>query len=85
MDRFDRQSLNLYKYAEDRFADVYVEIQNVRYDVQRVYTLIDASLKQQEIDQHERLAMGSQLDRHDRWIEKAAEQIRLKYDPSISA
>ena len=37
-------------------------------DLQRVYDLLDKVIKKQEIDDDERLVMGHQLDRLDRWI-----------------
>jgi hypothetical protein len=48
--------------------------------VDKVLGLLDAIAKQQEIDQHERLAMNHQLDRHERWHHQAADKLGMKLD-----
>lgn len=47
-------------------------------DMQRVYDLLDKIIKQQEIDNDERLVMGHQLDRLDRWVHEVADKIGYK-------
>ncbi len=47
-------------------------------DLQRVYDSLDKISKQQEIDNDERLVMGHQLDRLDRWVHEVADKIGYK-------
>lgn len=44
-------------------------------DLQKVYDLLDKVIKQQEISDDERLVMGHQLERLDRWVHEVAEKI----------
>jgi hypothetical protein len=44
-------------------------------DMQRVYDYLDKIIKQQEINDDERLVMGHQLDRLDRWVHEVADKI----------
>ena len=46
-----------------------------RADLERVYDLLDKIAKKQEIDDDERLVMGHQLDRLDRWVHEVARKI----------
>ena len=46
-----------------------------RADLQRIYDLLDKIAKQQEIDNDERLVMGHQLERLDRWVHGVAKRI----------
>ena len=41
---------------------------------------VDQVLKNQETDQQERLAANHQLDRHEEWIGRAADTIKVLYD-----
>jgi hypothetical protein len=47
-------------------------------DVNRLFNLMDKIAKQQEIDDDERLVMGHQLDRLDRWVHEVADKIGYK-------
>jgi len=47
-------------------------------DLQRIFNLLDKISKQQEIDNDERLVMGYQLDRLDRWVHEVADKIGHK-------
>ncbi len=47
-------------------------------DMQRVLGLLDAIAKRQEISDEERLVMGHQLDRLDRWTHELAKKIGHK-------
>ena len=49
-------------------------------DVNRMLDLLDKIIKQQEIDEHERLAISNQLDRHDRWHHHTADKLGIKLD-----
>jgi hypothetical protein len=44
-------------------------------DVERIFDLIDKWAKRQEISDEERLVMGHQLDRVNRWIKDLADKI----------
>ena len=44
-------------------------------DLKKVYTLMDKISKEQEIDGDERLVMGHQLERLDRWTHELAKKI----------
>ena len=44
-------------------------------DMQRVYDYLDKVMKQQEINDDERLIMGHQLERLDRWVHEVAAKI----------
>jgi|SRR5712691_7575512 len=70
--------LKLYQVMSERFDEAAQEVQGVRQQVSEVYSALDAIAKQQEIDQHERLAMNHQLDRHERWHHQAADKLGLK-------
>lgn len=47
-------------------------------DVNQLYNLMDSMAKQQEIDNDERLVMGHQLERLDRWAHEVANKIGYK-------
>jgi hypothetical protein len=47
-------------------------------DLNRLYDLMDKISKKQEIDDDERLVMGHQLDRLDRWVHEVADKIGYK-------
>ncbi len=44
-------------------------------DIDHILSMLDHETKQHEIDEHERLAMGAQLDRHETRIEKLEQQV----------
>lgn len=68
----------LFRYMTERFdkIDTQFAAQAARFD--KLETLIDQVLKQQEIDEEERLVMGHQLDRLDRWVHELADKIGYK-------
>ena len=70
--------IRLFKYMTERFdkIDEQFAAQVVRFD--KLETLIDQVLKQQEIDEEERLVMGHQLNRLDRWVHELADKIGYK-------
>lgn len=76
------QFTELFKYMTEHFAKIEAELARKADDskVDRILNLLDRSMKQGEIDEHERLAMAHQLDRHEDWITKAASKLRVKYD-----
>jgi hypothetical protein len=56
----------LYKYLQQEFAAVRKEISYVDDKVNHVYSAVDAILKNQEIYEHEQLAIKRQLARHEK-------------------
>jgi len=72
----DDQFTKLFKYVERRFDEVEARL-DARFDKQdaridSILGALDAIAKNQEIEEHERLAMSHQLDRHERWIKQVA-------------
>ncbi len=47
-------------------------------DINGLYNLMDKIAKQQELDDDERLVMGHQLERLDRWVHEVADKIGYK-------
>jgi BMFP domain-containing protein YqiC len=62
------QFTKLFKYMQTEFESTRSDIQKVRQDVQRVYEVVDGDTYQREIDDHERAALGLQLDRLEKRI-----------------
>ena len=48
-------------------------------DTDRILGAIDSLAKQEETNEHERLAMGGQLDRHEEQIHQLATKVGLKF------
>lgn len=76
----DDQFTRLFKYMEKRFDEMGGRMDRLEGRMSSLEGLIDTVIKQQEVDQHERLAMNHQLDRHERWHHQAAAKIGLKLD-----
>lgn len=70
----------LFKYLTDRFdkVDETLGKKADKADTNRILDLLDKFAKQQEIDDEERLVMGHQLDRLDRWVHEVADKIGYK-------
>lgn len=68
----------LFKYMQQEFAAVHVQLEakNQRFD--HMMSALDGIAKQQETDEQERLAIGHQLDRHDRWHHQLADKTNVK-------
>jgi archaellum component FlaC len=79
-EQFNRFGKKLFEYLDQRFAEVDEHIDRVESRVRSVEGAIDAVAKQQEIDEHERLAINHQLDRHDRWHHQADDKLGIKLD-----
>lgn len=73
----DDQFTRLFNYVSERFdkVDKNLEEKASKEDMGRVYDLLDKIIKQQEIDDDERLVMGHQLERLDRWVHGVADKI----------
>jgi hypothetical protein len=67
---------------QDEFGKLRTDLEDTRTDlkanIDRVYDLVDQHVKQQEIDEHERLAMSRQLDRQAGWIKQLAKTTDTK-------
>lgn len=70
----------LFKYISERFdkVDKSLEDKAGNTDMQRALNLLDEIIKRQEISDDERLVMGHQLDRLDRWVHELADKIGHK-------
>jgi hypothetical protein len=71
------QFTKLFKYMQDQFKQVNQKLDDKASasDMQMVLNLLDSIVKRQEISDDERLVMGHQLDRLDRWTHELAKKI----------
>ncbi|HUC78780.1 MAG TPA: hypothetical protein VMQ58_00905 [Candidatus Saccharimonadales bacterium] len=71
------QFTKLFKYMQDQFKLVNQKLDDKASasDMQMVLNLLDSIVKRQEISDDERLVMGHQLDRLDRWTHELANKI----------
>lgn len=69
----------LYAYMERRFQAIEERLdQTVTRDEFRTFVdAVDAFAKRMEIYDHERLALGHQVDRHEKWHHQTAQAIGL--------
>jgi hypothetical protein len=81
----DDQFTKLFKYMQENFAQVRAEMNTeftkVREDIDLLYRLVDADLKQRETDEQERLIMGHQLTRHEQWFDQLAKKTKTRLLP----
>ena len=70
----------LFRYMEERFDRIDKALENKaeKLDVERILGALDALAKRQEIDEEERLVMGHQLERLDRWVHQLADKIGVQ-------
>lgn len=72
----------LFTYMQANFTELRKEMddrfRNVDKKFDQIYGLLDAHIKWRETDEQERLAMASQLDRHEAWITQLAKHANLK-------
>lgn len=68
----------LFSYMQKHFEKIEAELKT-KADAERMYITLDAILKNQETGEQERLAANSQLNRHERWIKKAANKLKISY------
>lgn len=66
----DDQFTKLFKYLERRFGALEAQLADKadKADMACIYEALDTILTQQKIEEHERLAMRRQLERHERRI-----------------
>lgn len=70
----------LFRYMTECFdkIDQTLERKADSATLDRALTLLDNILKQQKVDEDERLVMGHQLDKLDRWVHELADNIGYK-------
>lgn len=70
----------LYKYMQQRFAEIDRRFERVDQRFDQIYSLIDAFIKRHEVQEQEQAAIKSQLNRHDAWISELAKasNVQLK-------
>lgn len=61
--------------VDERFRRFEAEQKQIRADIDRLFDYMDKIAKRQEIDEQERLVMGHQLERLDRWTHELADKI----------
>ena len=77
----DDQFTKLFRYMSQEFDDLRnrLDTKADKADLERIYGLLDSVVKQQEVDDHKRLALGNQLGRHERWIVKAGTKLAIPF------
>lgn len=70
----------LFKFMTDRFDKIDVQFENMatKEDIQKILTTLDSLSKRVEINDDERLVIGHQLERLDRWTHELADKIGYK-------
>jgi len=61
--------------VDERFSGVENKQKKIREEISRVFDYLDSAMKKQEISDDERLVMGHQLDRLDKWTHELANKI----------
>jgi chromosome segregation ATPase len=61
--------------VDDRFRRIEEEQRQIRADINRLFDYMDKIAKKQEISDQERLVVGHQLERLDRWTHELANKI----------
>lgn len=64
--------------VDTRFNDVESRVEKTQNDISKIFSHLDNILKKQEISDDERLVMGHQLERLDRWTHQLADKIGYK-------
>ena len=70
--------LFLYMQRIDAKLDKQIEKMATKDDINKILTRLDSIEKQLEISEDERLVMGHQLDRLNRWVQEVADKIGHK-------
>ncbi len=70
----------LFKYMQAEFRSIGKALEQTatKEEMQKVLGLLDALVKRQEINDDERLVIGHQLDRLDKWTHELADKIGHK-------
>lgn len=64
--------------VDDRFIILELENKKIRQDISNILSYLDSIVKKQEISDDERLVMGHQLERLDKWTHQLADKIGYK-------
>jgi uncharacterized membrane-anchored protein YhcB (DUF1043 family) len=64
--------------VDDRFNQMQIEAEKTQTEISKVFDCLDNLLKKHEISEDERLVMGHQLDRLDKWTHELAAKIGHK-------
>lgn len=79
MDGFDTSLARMFTYMEKRF-DRLEETKTDKTDFNRLYDRLDGLIMRIDEDREERLAMTSQLNRHERWHHQTADRLGLELE-----
>ena len=76
----DDQFTKLFKYVEEFRTEINKKLDEKASarDMKMVLISLDSVLKSQEINDDERLVMGHQLERLDKWVHQLADNIGYK-------
>lgn len=76
----DDQFTKLFKYMQESFERLEAKLDEKasQKDMERVLNFLDEIAKRQEITEDERLVIGHQLERLDRWTHELANKIGYK-------
>ena len=76
----------LFKYMTSRFDSIDSKLQKqaTKEDTKKIMSALDSVVKNQEISDDERLVMGYQLDRLNRWTQELATKIGYKLTTQIN-
>lgn len=72
------QFTKLFKYLGKRFDKVDSQFSDAKTEINQIFNKLDSIEKQLEITEDERLVMGHQLERLDRWVHEVADKIGHK-------
>jgi hypothetical protein len=81
-EKFDRFALGLFKYLDNRFAEVGDRFDRLELRVSKLEGAVDAIGKNQEIDRQERMVLNHQMTRYEGWAQRLAKKagIKLSYE-----
>lgn len=81
-DDLGNQILKLYQHTEQRFDELEAKLDTKadRAQVEKLQVAVDRIASRLDIDDAERAAVSSKVDRHERWINQAAPKLGAKYD-----
>lgn len=76
----DDQFMKLFRYIEEFRSEINEKLdsKSSQESVEQVLRTLDDMARRQEISDDERLVMGHQLERLDRWVHDLAKQIGYK-------
>lgn len=80
LDEQDETILKLYQHFEQRF-DRLDATKADKDQVAKLQDTMDGIVARFDTDDQERAAINHQLDRHERWIGRAAKRVGVSYEP----